>query len=75
MSRTDKFLGGKFWDLVNPKDGFAVADCKDIQAKKVLEFLILILYLEKPIRVTVTVGNNIFEALLGEQKVDWGIIL
>ena len=40
-----------------------------------LEFLIPILYREKPTRVTVTVGNTIFGALLGERKVDWGIIL
>ena len=40
-----------------------------------LEFLIPILYLEKPTRVMVTVGNTIFGALLGEQKVDWGVVL
>ena len=39
-----------------------------------LEFLIPILYPEKPTRVTVTVGNTIFGALLGEQRVDWGIV-
>ena len=40
-----------------------------------LEFLIPILYPEKPTRVTVTVGNTVFGALLGEWKVDWGILL
>ena len=40
-----------------------------------LEFLIPILYPEKPTRVTVTVGNTIFGALLDERKVDWGILL
>ena len=40
-----------------------------------LEFLIPILYPEKPTWVKVTVGNTIFGALLGEGKVDWGIIL
>ena len=74
-SRTDKFIGGKFQNLVNPKDRFAVANCKDARAKRVLEFLIPILYLEKPTRVTVTVGNTIFGALLKERKIDWGIIL
>ena len=75
MSRTDKFIGGKFWNAANPKDGFAIADCEDSRAKRVLEFLIPILYLEKPTRVMVTVGNTIFGALLGERKVDWGILL
>ena len=74
-SGTDRFIGGKFRNATNPKDGFAIADCEDSRAKRVLEFLIPILYLEKPTRVTVTVGNTIFGALLGERKVDWGIIL
>ena len=60
-SRTDKFIGGKFWNAANPKDGFAIVDCKDSRAKRVLEFLIPILYPEKPtqVKVTVTVGNTI----------------
>ena len=74
-SRTNKFIGGKFRNAANSKDGFAIADCEDSRAKRVLEFLIPILYLEKPTRVTVTVGNTIFGALLDERKVDWGIVL
>ena len=74
-SKTDKFIGGKFRNAANPKDGFAIADCKDSRAKRVLEFLVPILYPEKPTRVTVTVGNTIFGALLGERKVDWRILL
>ena len=35
-SRTDKFINGNFWNPVNPKDGFAIADCADMQAKRVL---------------------------------------
>ena len=53
----------------------SIADCEGSRAKRVLEFLIPILYPEKPTRVTVTVGNTIFGALLGERKVDWGILL
>ena len=74
-SRTDKFIGGKLRNAANPKDGFAIADCEDSRAKRVLEFLIPILYPENPTRMTVTVGNTIFGALLGERKVDWGIVL
>ena len=57
-SRTDKFIGGKFRNATNPKDGFAIADCEDSRSKRVLEFLIPIFYPEKPTRVTVTVGNT-----------------
>ena len=40
-----------------------------------LEFLILLLYPEKPTRVTITMGNTIFGALSGERPVDWGIVV
>ena len=74
-SQTDKFIGGKFRHAANPKDGFAITNCEDSWAKRVLEFVISILYLEKPTRVMVTACNTIFGALLGEGKVNWGIIL
>ena len=45
-SRTDKSIGGKFRNTANPKDGFAIADYEDSKAKRVLEFLIPILYPE-----------------------------
>ena len=69
-SWTDKFIGGKFRNAANPEDGFAIANCEDSRAKRVLEFLISILYPEKPTWVTIIVGNTIFGALLGERKVD-----
>ena len=74
-SQTDKFIGRKFRNAANLKDGFAIANYEDSKAKRVLEFFIPILYLEKPTRVTVAVGNTIFGALLGKKKVDWGIVL
>ena len=74
-SRTDKFIDGKFSERVNPKDRYAVVDCKEPRARKVLEFLIPLLYPEKPTRVTITVGNTIFGALSGERPVDWGIVV
>ena len=60
---------------MNPKDGYAVSDCDDFRAKQVLEFLIPILYPEKPTRVTVMVGNTVFRALLGERPIDWGLLI
>ena len=74
-SRMDRFISGKSRNATNPEDGFAIADCEDSRAKRVLEFLIPILYLEKPTQVTVMVGNTIFGTLLGEWKVDWAIVL
>ena len=74
-SRTDRFIDGMFSGRVNPKDGYAVADYKDPRVKRVLEFLVPLLYPEKPTRVTITVGNTIFGALSGETPVDWGIVV
>ena len=74
-SRTDRFIDGMFSGRVNPKDGYAVANCKDPRIKRVLEFLVPLLYSEKPTRVTITVGNTIFGALSGEGPVDWGIVV
>ena len=74
-SRTDRFIDGMFSSRVNSKDGYAVVDCKDPRAKRVLEFLVPLLYPEKPTRVMITVGNTIFGALSGERPVDWGIIV
>ena len=74
-SQTDRFIDGMFSSRVNPKDGYAIVDCKDPMVKRVLEFLVPLLYPEKPTRVTITVGNMIFEALSGERPVDWGIVV
>ena len=60
---------------MNPKDGYAVSNCDDFRAKQVLEFLIPILYPEKPTRVTVMVGNTVVGALLGDRPVDWGLFI
>ena len=74
-SRTDWFIDGMFSGRVNPKDGYAVVDCKDPRVKRVLEFLVPLLYPEKPMRVTIMVGNTIFGALSEERPVDWGKVV
>ena len=68
-------MDGKFETTINPKDGHAVSDCIDPREKRVLEFVIPILYLEKPNRVTKEVGNIIFGALSEKYKVSWGQVL
>ena len=72
VSWTDKFAAGKFSMLINPKDGYVVVDCEDPRERKVLEFIVPILYLEKPIRITVTLFNTIFGMLSGVRQVSWG---
>ena len=39
-----------------------------------LEFLVPIVHLDKPTRVTITIGNTIFGALDKGREVDWGVV-
>ena len=74
-SRTHRFIDGMFSGRANPKDGHAIVDCKEPRTRRVLEFLVPLLYPKKPTRVTITVGNTIFGALSEERPVDWGIVV
>ena len=75
VSRTDKYVDVKFSIQINPKDGHAVADCIDSRKRRVSEFVVLILYLEKPNWIIVTIGNTIFGALFGARKVSWELVI
>ena len=72
VRRTDTWINAKFDSSINPKDGYAVSNCVDLRERKVLEFVVPILYPEKPDRVTKEIGNTIFGVLAGEYKVSWG---
>ena len=64
MSWTNKLLDGKTSNPINPINGFALTNqCEDIYVHRMLEFLVPILYPEKPTQVTITLANTIFEAL------------
>jgi hypothetical protein len=54
-----------FQALPSPKDGYAIEDCTDVRHRRVLAFLVPILYPEKPNQITVTMDNTIFGALNG----------
>jgi hypothetical protein len=73
--RKDEYVKDCFRALLSPKDGYAIEDCTDIRYRRVLAFLFPILYPEKPNRITVTMGNTIFGALNGGQKVNWARII
>ena len=73
--RTGTWIDGKFKTSINPMDGHAVSDCIDPREKRVLEFVIPILYPEKPGRVTKEIGNTVFGALSGEYKISWGQVI
>ena len=75
VRRTDKWIDCKFDSSINPKDGYAVSDCVDPRERRILEFIVPILYLEKLGRVTKKIGNTIFGTLAREYKVSWGRII
>ena len=74
-NRTDKFVEGKFLYDVDPKDGFPVRECRNVQECRVLEFLVHIVHPDKPTWVTRTLSNTIFGALTGDRLVNWTKIL
>ena len=71
----EKYVEGKFANPPHPKDGYPLPECKDPRARRMLEFVVPILYSKKPARVTVMIGNTIFGAYTGEREVDWTLIL
>jgi hypothetical protein len=73
--RKDEYVKECFKDLPSPKDGYAIDDCKDPRHKRLLAFLVPIVYPEKPNRITVTWGNTIFGALNGGRKVNWARVI
>jgi hypothetical protein len=73
--RKDEYVKDCFQELPSPKDGYAIEDCTDPRHRRVLAFLVPILYPEKPNRITVTMDNTIFGALNGGRKVNWARII
>jgi hypothetical protein len=73
--RKDEYVKECFKDLPSPKDGYSIDDCKDPRHKRLLAFLVPIVYPKKPNRITVTWGNMIFGALNGGWKVNWARVI
>ena len=74
-SRTHKFASSKFSTPVHPKDGYVVADCENPWKRRVLEFVVPILYPKKPTRITMMISNTIFSALSSARLVSWGVVM
>jgi hypothetical protein len=74
-SQKDEYVKDCFKELPSPKDGYAIENCMDPRHRRVLAFLVQILYPEKPNQITVTMGNTIFRALNGGRKVNWARII
>ena len=73
-NRMEGYVEGRFIHQVDPKDGYSVEDCRNNRQHRLLEFLVPIVHLDKPTRVTIMIGNTIFGALDGGREVDWGVV-
>ena len=65
----------KFCGDVDPKEGLHPANCQNPRERRVLEFLMPILYLEKPKRISPTMANTLFGALSRVWPVNWGLLI
>ena len=50
-------------------------DCEDPREWRVLEFVVPIMYPEKPTWITVMISNTIFGALSSMRLVSWGVVM
>jgi hypothetical protein len=73
--RKDEYVKDCFKELPNPKDGYDIGDCTDPRHRRMLAILAPIVYPDKPNRITVTLDNTIFGALIGRRKVNWARII
>ena len=62
---------GRFMHQVDSKDGYSVGNCRINRHRRLLEFLVPIVYPDKPTWMTITIGNTIFGALDKGREVDW----
>ena len=74
-TRAERCAEGKFANPPHSKDGYPLPECKDPRARWMLEFVVPILYPEKPARVTIIVGNTIFGVYTREREVDWVVVI
>ena len=75
VGRKDGLCAGKFQGDVDPKEGLHPANCWNPRERRVLEFLMSILYPEKPKRISLTMANTLFGALSGAWPVNWGLLI
>ena len=68
-------VAGKLKGEVDPKEGLHPMNFKNPKGRKMIDFMMPILNLEKPKRITLTMANTLFGALFGVRTVNWGIII
>src|SRR5450759_4681000 len=75
LSRGDDRVRGCFAGKIDDKEGWSMDQCTDPRLRRLFYFLIPILHLEKPKRVTIKMGSTIVAAFLESQEVNWASII
>ena len=73
-NRMDAYVNSKFAHQVDPKDGYPVRDYRSARHYRLLEFIVPIIHLDKPIWVTIIIENIIFDALDRDRPIDLGVV-
>lgn len=68
--RMDRWINGKFRSPINAKDGLSIKDRVDPRERRILNFVVPLIYPEKPRQITKVVGNTIFGFLSGKYVVN-----
>ena len=71
----DIYFIGKFRAEHDLKDEFYLVGYRNPRERRVIEFLLPILYLMKPKRLSIAMANTIFRALFGAWPVNWGQLI
>ena len=74
-ARNEDFTPGRFSGPVHSKDRYLMNDCSNPRVRRVLEFLVSIMFPDKGARVTVEIASLILGSFENKRKVDWGLIL
>ena len=75
MRRTDRWIDSKFRSPINSKNGHSIDNCINPRECRILEFVVSIIYPEKPKQVTKVVDNTIFGSLSREYVVNWSQVI
>ena len=70
--RNDAYIDGKFFHIVDPKDGYPISDYRNARNHRLLEFIVPIIHPDKPTRITIMIENTIFGALDGGHPIELG---
>ncbi|CAM6129143.1 unnamed protein product [Calypogeia fissa] len=73
--RGENFTAPYFDGNINPKEGWVLRKCNHIPLRRVLAFLVPLIYPERPNRVTVKIGSTIIASYLRMRKISWPKIL